>query len=73
MAILKTAVSTFEATKISLSLVFCFTIKAVEVLFALTISNLSVVYTIVSSCVLSPRTIKFELIVKDPLTVRLLL
>ena len=41
--------------------------KAVVVLFVLTTSNLSVVYTIVSSCVVSPKTIKLELIVKVPL------
>ena len=63
----------FEATKISLSFVFCCTNKADEVLLALTTSNLSVVYTIVLSCVLSPRTIKLELIVKVPLSVKLLL
>ena len=63
----------FEATKISLSALFCCTIKAVVVLFVLTTSNLSVVYTIVSSCVVSPRTIKLELIVKVPLSSKLLL
>ena len=47
--------------------------KAVVVLLALTTSNLSVVYTIVSRRVLSPRTIKLELIVKVPLSSKLLL
>ena len=63
----------FEATKISLLFVFCCTIKAVVVLLALITSSLSVVYTTVSSCVVSPRTIKLELIVKLPLTSKLLL
>ena len=62
-----------EATNISLKLSFCCIIKALEVLFALTISILSVVYTSVSNVVLSPRTIKLELIVKSPFTNRLVL
>ena len=52
----------------SLLFVFCLTIKAVVVLLAFTTSSLSVVYKIVSSCVVSPNTIKLELIVKEPLT-----
>ena len=59
--------------KISLSALFCCTMKAVVVLLAFTTSNLSVVYTIVSRRVLSPSTIKLELIVKVPLTSKLLL
>ena len=71
--ILKTFVVKFDATNTSVLLPFCCTIKAVVVLFALITSNLSVVYTTVSSCVLSPKTIKLELIVKLPLTSKLLL
>ena len=43
------------------------------VLLAFTTSSLSVVYTMVSSLVLSPKTIKLELIVKVPLSSKLLL
>ena len=72
-AIAKTFVVRLEATNISLKLSFCCIIKALEVLLAFTISILSVAYTIVSKVVLSPRTIKFELIVKSPFTSKLLL
>ena len=65
--------SMFDAIKISLSGLFCCTIKADAVLLAFTISNLSVVYTVVSNCVLSPKTIKLELTVKVPLSSKLLL
>ena len=73
MPILKTLVVKFDATNTSVLLPFCCTIKADVVLLAFTTSNLSVVYTIVSSCVLSPKTIKLELIVKVPLSSKLLL
>ena len=72
MAIVKTLLFWFEATKISEFPVFCLTIIATELTFSLTTSKFSVVYTIVSSLVVPPRTIKLELIVKSPLTVRLL-
>ena len=72
-ATLKTFVVRLEATNISLKLSFCCIIKALEVLLAFTISILSVVYTSVSNVVFSPRTIKFELIVKSPFTKRLVL
>ena len=73
LAIVKTFVVKLEATNIAVLLSFCWTIKAIAVLFALTTSILSVVYTIVCNVVLSPRTIKLELIVKSPFTKRLLL
>ena len=73
LAIVKTFLVKFEATKIALLTSFCCIIIAIELLSALTTSILSVVYTIVSNCVLSPKTIKLELIVKFPFTSRLLL
>ena len=73
LAIVNTFAFRFEATNIALLISFCCIIKAVVLLSAFTISILSVVYTIVSNVVLSPRTIKLELIVKLPFTSRLLL
>ena len=73
LAIVKTFAVRLEATNISLKVSFCCIIKALEVLLAFTISILSVVYTSVSNVVLSPRTIKLELIVKSPFTNRLVL
>ena len=73
LAILKTFVVRFEATKISIKASFCCIINVIAVLFALITSRRSVVYTIVSSLVLSPRTIKLLLTVKSPLTNRSLL
>ena len=71
-AILKTAVFMLEATKISLIVSLCWTINATSILFSFITSSLSVLYTIVSSVVLSPKTIKLELIVKFPLINKLL-
>ena len=73
LAIVNTFAVRFEATNIALLLSFCCIIKAIAVLLSLTTSILSVVYTIVCNVVLSPRTIKLELIVKSPFTKRLLL
>ena len=73
MAIEKTFAFWFEAIKISEFSVFCFTIIATELTFSLITSKFSVVNTIVSSLVVLPKSIKFELIVKSPLTTRLLL
>ena len=73
LEIVKTFAVRFEATNIALLLSFCCNIKAIAVLLSLTTSILSVVYTIVCNVVLSPRTIKFELIVKSPLTNRFVL
>ena len=68
-----TLVSMFDAINISVKLSCCCKIKALAVLLALTISNLSVLYIVVSNVVLSPRTIKLELIVILPFTIRLVL